>query len=317
MGVDAGSSESQTAPVPQHSEMINITKKVELTGHLAAIYALCPEDERFVFSGGVDKHVIRWDINNIENSKILIKSIETIYSLYFYKDKNLLFIGTSSGKIHIIDLFQKKEIKLLKTHTDKIFDFKLLDSFLISVSADGYLAFTNLDTLKTEHILKVSNERIRSIDIKNNIAVIACGDSCIRVIDLSNRTVVNSFVAHDKSCNVVKFHPTEDILLSGGWDAHLKIWNTNYELLKSIPAHNYAIYSIVFSPDKKMFATGSRDKSIKVWDAFNIESPKSITYDNLKGHQFSVNRLFWDQASCNLVSASDDKKIMIWSVDQS
>ena len=119
--------------------MINITKKKELTGHLAGIYALCVEDENFIFSGGVDKHVIRWDINNIENSKILIKSSEAVYSLYFHEVNNLLFIGTSTGKIHIIDLFQKKEIKLLKSHTDKIFDFKLFDSYLLSASADGCL----------------------------------------------------------------------------------------------------------------------------------------------------------------------------------
>jgi WD40 repeat protein len=297
--------------------MISITKKIELKGHVAAIYALCSEDEHFIFSGGVDKHVIRWDINNIENSKILIKSTETIYSLYYHKDNNLLFIGTSTGKIHIIDLFQKKEIKLLKSHHDRIFDFKLFKDFLISVSADGYLAFTNVNTLKTEDILKVSDARIRSIDIKNNIAVIACGDTSIKVVDLSNKTIVNSFSAHEKSCNIVKFHPTEDMLLSGGWDAHLKIWDNNYQLVKAIPAHNFAIYSIVFSADNKLIATCSRDKSIKIWNALNIEFPNSITHDNLKGHQFSVNRLVWEKESGNLISASDDKKLMIWTIKHS
>jgi len=295
--------------------MINITKKKELTGHLAGIFALCVEDENFIFSGGVDKHVIRWDINNIDNSKILIKSSEAVYSLYFHKDNNLLFIGTSTGKIHIIDLFQKKEIKLLKSHTDKVFDFLLFESYLLSVSADGCLAFTNVNTLKTEQILQISNERIRSIDIKNNLAVIACGDSNIKIIDLTTKLIIKSFKAHERSCNVVKFHPTNDTLLSGGWDAHLKLWDKNFKLIKSIPAHNWAIYSIVFSADKKLFATGSRDKSIKVWDALNTEFPKSITYENLLGHQFSVNKLVWEEKSDVLFSAGDDRKIMIWSVN--
>lgn len=297
--------------------MITINKKQELVGHKAGIYAICQGNEGFIYSGGVDKHVIKWDLSNNENSKILIKSTETIYSLYYYKDKNLIFIGTSSGKIHIIDLSEKKEIKILQSHTDKIFEFKLFGSSIVSVSADGNLGFTNLDTLKTENILKISNQRIRSIDIKDKLAVIACGDSCIRLIDLNNNKTLHSFIAHEKSTNVVKFHPSADILLSGGWDAHLKIWDNNYELLKSIPAHNYAIYSIEFSPDKTMIATGSRDKSIKIWDASNIEFPKSITYENLNGHQFSVNRLFWDQSNGDLVSASDDKKIMIWEIKNS
>jgi WD repeat-containing protein 61 len=294
--------------------MININKKTELIGHKAGIYAICPEIDGFIFSGGVDKHVIRWDVDNSENSKILIKSTETIYSLYYYRDKNLIFIGTSSGKIHIIDLLEKKEIKLLKSHTDKIFEFKLFGSSILSVSADGNLAFTDLNTLQTEYILKVSNQRIRSLDIKGKLAALACGDSSIILIDLSNKKVLHSFIGHEKSTNVVKFHPLKNTLISGGWDAQLKIWDNNYELIKSIPAHNYAIYSIEFSPDKTMMATGSRDKSIKIWDASNIEFPKSITHENLNGHQFSVNRLFWNKSSGDLVSASDDKKIMIWEI---
>jgi WD repeat-containing protein 61 len=297
--------------------MITINKKKELLGHKAGIYAICPEMPGFIYSGGVDKHVIRWDIQNEENAKIVIKSTEAIYSLYYYKARNLMFIGTSSGKMHIIDLFEKKEIKLLKSHTDKIFEFKVFASFILSVSADGHLAFTDLNTLKTEYILQLSDQRIRSIDIKSNLAVIACGDSSIKLIDLNSRKELHSFIAHEKSTNVVKFHPTENILLSGGWDAHLKLWDSNYELIKSIPAHNYAIYSIEFSPDNTMLATASRDKSIKIWDASNIESPKSITYENLKGHQFSVNRLFWDESSGDLISAGDDKKIMLWDIKNS
>jgi len=294
--------------------MVIINKKKELIGHKAGIYAICPAEDGFIYSGGVDKHVIRWDINETESSKILIKTTETIYSLYYYKENNLIFIGTSSGKIHIIDLFEKKEIKLLKSHADKIFEFKLFGSSILSVSSDGNLAFTDLGTLKSEYILKVSNQRIRSIDIKGNLALIACGNSSIKVIDLINKSVLHSFIGHEKSTNVVKFHPIEDILISGGWDAHIKIWDANYGLLTSIPAHNYAIYSIEFSPDKTLMATGSRDKSIKIWDASNIEFPNSIRFDNHNGHQFSVNRLFWDQVSGDLISASDDKKIMIWEI---
>ena len=114
---------------------------------------------------------------------------------------------------------------------------------------------------------------------------------------------------------MVKFHPSDNRLLSGGWDGHLKLWNQDRELEKSIPAHNYAIYSIVFSPDKKLLATGSRDKTIKIWNAINPEFPRSITFENLGGHQYSVNRLIWNEKSNSLISASDDKKIMIWSIE--
>lgn len=294
--------------------MIKIVKNNELNGHTAPIYALCVEEKNFIYSGGVDRQVIRWDLKDLNNSKVITKSSEAIYSLFYFAESNYLFVGTSTGKIHVIDINQKKEIKLLKNHTDKIFDFKLFGSYLIAVSADGNISFTNLTNLKTEQILNISNERIRSIDIKDNIAAIACGNSNIVILDLRNKTIIKSFIAHNKSCNVVKFHPFDTRLLSGGWDGHLKLWNQDSELKTSIPAHNYAIYSIVFSPDKKLFATGSRDKTIKIWNAIHPEFPRSITFENLGGHQYSVNRLIWNEKSDCLISASDDKKIMIWSI---
>ena len=295
--------------------MIRIVKQNELNGHIAPIYGLHVSGKNYVYSGGVDRQVIRWDLEDLNNSKIITKSSEAIYSLFYFAENNYLFIGTSSGKIHVVDINQKKEIKLLKNHHGKIYDFKLFGSHLIAVSADGSISFTNLNNLKTEQILTISNERIRSIDIKHNIAAIACGNSNIVILDLKNKTITNSFIAHTKSCNVVKFHPSNNLLLSGGWDAHLKLWNEDYELQTSIPAHNYAIYSIVFSPDKRLFATGSRDRTIKIWNATNPEFPKSITSENLGGHNYSVNKLIWNEKSGSLISASDDRKIMIWSIE--
>jgi len=295
--------------------MIRIVKQNELNGHIAPIYGLHVSGKNYVYSGGVDRQVIRWDLEDLNKSKIITKSSEAIYSLFHFVGNNYLFVGTSTGKIHVVDLNSKKEIKLLKNHTDKIFDFQLFGSNLIAVSADGSISFTNLINLKTEQILNISNERIRSIDVKNNMAAIACGNSDIVILDLVNKTILKSFIAHQKSCNVVKFHPFNNLLLSGGWDGHLKLWGQDYQLQTSIPAHNYAIYSIVFSPDKKLFATGSRDKTIKIWDAKNPEFPRSITFENLVGHQYSVNRLVWNKENDYLISASDDRKIMIWSVE--
>lgn len=294
--------------------MINIVKKNELIGHMAPIYALCVDENNFIYSGGVDRQVIRWDPQDVSKSIIITKSSEAIYSLFHYPENNYLFIGTTTGKIHVVDLNLKKEIKLLKNHTDKIFDFKLFGNYLIAVSGDGSISFTNLINLKTEQVVNISNDRVRSIDIKNNLAAIACGNSNIVILDLQTKTILNSFIANNKSCNVVKFHPSDTRLLSGGWDGHLNIWAENYELTQSIPAHNYAIYSIVFSPDKKLFATGSRDKTIKIWNADKPEFPKSITFENLGGHQYSVNRLIWNEKNDYLISASDDKKVMIWSI---
>lgn len=294
--------------------MLEITKKMELIGHKAAVYALIPMKDGYVFSGGVDKHVILWDLNDQEKSKLLIKSTETIYSLFYYEVLNLLMLGTAGGKIHVVDLNLQKEVKLIHPHSSTIFDLKYYNGYLLSASSDGFLGFTNLKTLSTEKLVKFSDQKIRSIDIKNNLALLACGDSTMKLIDLDNRLLIMSVIAHEKSCNVAKFHPSNELILSGGWDAHLNIWSNNLELIKSIPAHNYAIYAIEFSKTQDLMVTASRDKTIKVWDSLNIHAPKTISYGSFAGHQFSVNKIYWESDGKTLISTGDDRKLMVWSI---
>jgi len=116
--------------------------------------------------------------------------------------------------------------------------------------------------------------------------------------------------------NSVCWHPEGKYLLSGGRDAHLKVWDArnNFELITDIPAHNFAIYHIAFSPDEKLFATASRDKSMKIWDAENFSLLVRCGKDGQEGHKNSVNRLLWNENG--LVSGADDRSMIVWQVGE-
>lgn len=293
-----------------------IEKKKELSGHIAAVYALCESQGPYIYSGGADKHIVRWNLENPEDAAIIAKIPNSIYAIVEFTEHQLLFIGTSAGQIHVIDLNKKEEIKILKNHNGKVYDLLLHDNRLYSAGEDGCITITNIPELQTVQVLKAASSKIRSMDIKHHLLAFACGDGYLRQLNLIDLQPLKEIKAHEKAANVVKFHPYKNELISGGWDAHLKIWNEELALLKSIPAHNYAIYSIVFSPDHLYMATGSRDKSVKLWKTESIELPRTIDFEKLKGHQFSVNKLIWHKGVNLLVSAGDDKKIMIWEINK-
>ena len=288
--------------------MIHIKKLAELTGHNGAVYALeNSETENCFFSGSSDKIIAKWNLNTLSADKFAAQVPGIIYSLCFIKEKNVLLAGTSEGKIHVINLAEKKEIKILQNHNQPVFDIKASprpsskdrEDILLSSGGDGVLSIISLEDFNTIKLIKLCNEKLRAIDIFENTAAIACGDGMIRIIDLTVLKVVSEFSAHKDSVYCVKFSPDGTYLLSGGKDAHLNRWQFpltsifDPHPLRSIPAHNYAIYSIVFSPDGKYFATASRDKTIKIWDTATFEVLVRINKENHDGHINSVNKIMW------------------------
>lgn len=282
--------------------MISVKKISELLGHSGAVYCLeQSETLNCFYSGSSDKIVAKWNLDTLSPEKFAAQLPGIIYSLCFIAEKNILLAGTSEGKIHVIDLAEKKEIKILQNHTQPVFDIQYSSQYelILSAGGDGVVAIVSLQELTAHKIIKLCNDKIRAIDIYKDQAACACGDGIIRIIDLNELKLKNEFSAHSGSVYSIKFSPDGQYLLTGGKDAHLNKWiftNGEWAIAKSIPAHNYAIYSIVFSPDGKYFATASRDKTIKIWNPENCEIITRINKENFEGHINSVNKLMWCKA---------------------
>jgi WD repeat-containing protein 61 len=292
-----------------------------LPGHQGAVYALENGSESgTLFSAGADKVITAWNLRTRQNLPFLARLPDPVYSLCFVREHNLLLAGTSTGNIHIIDLDKKKEIKILKNHAGQVFDIRyaLKQKSFYSLGGDGTFAWCDMDLLSVKKVLKLSDSKLRQMDLNSSETemAIASGDGDILILDAFTAELKARFKAHTLSANTVKYHPSGKILLSGGKDAHLNIWdleNGNIRL-HSIPAHNFSIYSICFSPDNRLFATASRDKTLKIWDAASFEFLLRISKEMHNGHVNSVNTLYWSADPACLVSAGDDRSLILWTV---
>ncbi len=302
-------------------------KKVRhLSGHKSAVY--CKEGgamQHEIYTGAGDKVVIQWDLSGKEEAKVISDVGAIVYALCYVPDKNYLIVGESKGGIHILDLKEKREIKFLVQSFEPIFDIKYsaANNAFYSVSGDGSLSVWSLMdgiTNPGQQILirniKLCKEKVRAVDINHaeTLLAVACGDGTIRIFNLETLEEIDKLDAHQGSTYSVKFHPNGKYLLSGAKDAMLNVYDIEQSclLIKSIPAHNFAIYSIVFSPDKKFFATASRDKTVKIWDAETFAIIKRLDKDKAEGHLNSVNKLLWVGYHDYLVSAGDDRAVIIW-----
>jgi len=301
-------------------ENFTLQKLHHFTGHQGAIYTLEVSSEKdFFFSGSGDAYVTRWNAENTVSPEAIIRAQATVYSLCLMHEKNFLAVGESSGTLHVVDLKSKKEIHNIVFHTAGIYDMKFSERYqrLFTAGGDGTIGIWDGDGFKLLVSKKLCEQKVRGVAVsdKHSLAAFACGDGTIAVYNADSLRGVIRFSAHDLSANSIAFHPGGKHLLTGGRDAHLRIWNieNNFELEKEIPAHNYAIYKIMFNAGGTLFATASRDKTAKVWDAADASFLFRLDKEKLSGHLNSVNTVLWLDNN-TLISAGDDRSIIIWKI---
>jgi WD40 repeat protein len=299
-----------------------IQKTAALTGHSGSVYALAVSGASSFFSGSGDKIVAEWDLNNPGEGRLMAKIPEIIYSLFTDLENDRLLVGQATGGIHVISLSERNEIRLLQYHTAPVFhlDISKEHNLLFSLAGDGKLGVMNSHNLALKAVLTVGIGKLRtcSVNVAETLLAVGSADGSITVFSLPDLQPVKQWQAHQPgfSVNALTFSPDGTLLLSGSRDAHLNIFTVadDFHLQQSIPAHNYAIYSIVYSPDQKLLATGSRDKTIKIWDPKSFEVLHRIDNEKNEGHKNSVNKIMWHPGTGHLISASDDRAILVWDI---
>ena len=291
-------------------------KKTEITGHVAAVYSCCASPN-FIYSASSDKHVVRWLIETGEQDKFAIKFDFPVYSIELIED-NFLVAGLSSGDLHVFDLKKNQEVKFYQQHKSAIFSIRnnTIKNQLYVGDADGNFSIWDSKTLELIIYLPLDCGKIRSISVNRTGEhfSIACQDGFIRVFETSYFNEINSMSAHKNGVTSILFHPEkEDLIISGGKDALLKIWNwKNEEELNSIVAHTFSIYDLISIENGKKIVSASRDKHVKIWSLNDSDIQIEERLD-LKsgGHKHSVNSLSKINES-SFISCSDDKKVIVW-----
>jgi WD40 repeat protein len=297
---------------------VNVSKTGIMNGHKDCVYALAHSPQPSIFfSGAGDGMVVKWDLENMDQGELIAKVPNSVYALDYLSEPDLLVVGHNYEGVHLIDWKQKKEIASLKCTSGAIFDIKSYGDQLFVGDSEGTLTVIDWKAWKIIYTHKLSQKSLRTIAIDQRRGELALGfsDHVIRIMTLDPFEVKQELTNHSNSVFSVTFDPSNDILFSGGRDAHLLAWDAsrNYQLRDDIIAHMYAINNITFSPDGKHFVTCSMDKSIKVWDAQTISLLKVIDKARHAGHGTSVNRTLWLRDT--LVSASDDRTISAWNLE--
>lgn len=298
---------------------VDVTRLQNFTGHKGGIYALQPADEpHLFFSGSADGKIVLWNLLHPDEGQLIAQLPNSVYALHYHPQSGLLIAGDNFYGIHMLDWKNKTEAGSLRISKASIFDIQSYGNRLIVGDNEGVLTEVDLERMSIVNTVKVSSKSIRSICTNPVSGELAVGysDHFIRVFDLDSMTQKYEWQAHLNSVFTIRYTPDWDYLISGSRDARLKIWDTTagYIQAAEVVAHMHTINHIDFSPDSKHFVTCSMDKSIKLWDLNALRLLKVIDKGRHGGHGTSVNRLLWTDHQAQLVSASDDRTLSVWSI---
>ncbi len=117
-------------------------------------------------------------------------------------------------------------------------------------------------------------------------------------------------LAHSSGINAVAFSPDGKLLLSGGADRTLKLWDAaTGRLIRTYRGHSEEVFAVAFSPDGTRLLSSSWDM-IKLWDTATGRPIATLDESDHRVHQ--VRSVAFSPDGMRLLSGSGDKTLKLW-----
>lgn len=300
----------------ESSSKINKAYKNSLVigGHSSPIYCLNISEDGYLFSGAGDRFLAKWNLKTGLQEKFSIQFESAVYCIKQLKNTPYLVVGLHNGNIHVINLNDNKEERLLKMSESSVFSLQYCEKneFLFATSGDSKLGIWHVPSFESYQMIQFSSGKIRSSIIIEDEIIIGCQTGEIRKINFKELKETSRFQSHEDSVNCLIYWIEKDLIISGGKDAKINFNNLNDKEVKySLTAHNFGVYDLI--KNQNQLISASMDKSIKVWDLNELELIHKIVFPADAGHKRSVNCLTQDLKNNKFYSAGDDGTIIQWS----
>ena len=135
-------------------------------------------------------------------------------------------------------------------------------------------------------------------------------DTKIRLASASGR-IESVFSGHDRAVYALAYAADRRIIVSGGADKLVKVWDERrHRLIRSLAGHSDDVRAVAIDARTDLIASGSNDKTVAVWSLTTGERIRLLT-----GHSDRVVGVAFAPNGRMLASASEDGTAKLWSLD--
>ncbi len=320
-------------------------KRAELVGHAKTVcHVAFSADSKTLVSCGFDGMVKLWDTET-GKEKTTFKAPELVVHAValspdgktlavgynpFGTEEQPLFGNDKPGVIGLWDMDTGKERQRLRLPRGKVttLAFSLDGQVLISGGGmNGQFGEVRLWDVARGRLLATSGGMVTGVDGLSlspdgrTLGANGGGQGIpvgLRFWDLP--TELNKLItlpAHSAAAGCAAFSPDSQTLATGGWDHHIKLWDTHNGVeLATLKGHTKGIRAVAFSPDGQTLASASDDSLVKLWDVATSKEKKSW-----KAHELGVYGLAFAPDGKSLATCSGDTQkgvpgeVKLWDLE--
>ena len=238
-------------------------------------FAAAPDMKRMV-SGGLDRRLIQWKIDNgiISKSRLLD---DWITGVQFCRGGDSVAVGLANGNVELYRADSLEPEKSWPAHKGRVTGLAVLDNRVISIGEDGAVHVWSLQGVKQ----KSFDEKApcRSIAVRGNRVAVGSSSGNISVYDLAKLTLEKRVHGRPFSVTALAFSRGGSRLLAGYFDGALESFDVkNWSVAAFRPAdsESSSILSIDANPKNESVAVGFRNGQASILDVTTLRQKGTV-----------------------------------------
>ena len=288
-----------------------------LEGHTSDVQViLFSNDNKFLFTGGEDNQVIKWNLETKENFMFKDHG-STVKGLAFAQSKNILVSGGHDRKVCFYNTEKNELIKSQEKHEDWVRTMAMTkdEKYVISAGDDKVLFVWNIDTQEEAFKMAGHTAYIYGIAISNdnNHIYSGAGDKTMWVWSLNDQKRQKCLRSVCGSIYCIALNKEGTIAYTGSDENTVNVFDlVNKTEVTCLFGHTRTIGDLALSEDETVLVSGSYDYTIRVFDTKTFEE-LALFKD---GHTDYVRSVAITRNKKFVISGSDDRQIIFWNLEK-